>query len=65
MTIKIDVASSSDPNTVYAVYGRLVDDESQWQCECIGFAYRHRCRHVARAQEAIRGGLRKIEVFDA
>jgi|DEB0MinimDraft_3_1074331.scaffolds.fasta_scaffold02477_8 hypothetical protein len=65
MTLKIEVASSSDPNTVYAVYGRLFDDESQWWCECIGFAYRNGCRHMALAQEAIRGGIRKIEVFDA
>ncbi len=63
MTLKFRIASS-DRTKVYTVVGRLDEDaESSWQCQCIGYSYRRRCRHILAAMQAIDFGIQKLEVL--
>ena len=63
MTLKFRIASS-DRTKVYTVVGRLDEDaESSWQCQCIGYSYRRRCRHITAAKQAIENGIQKVEVL--
>tara|TARA_Y100001937_G_scaffold109684_1_gene154616 strand:- start:126 stop:338 length:213 start_codon:yes stop_codon:yes gene_type:complete len=63
MTLKFRIASS-DRIKVYTVVGRLDGDgESDWQCQCLGYSYRRRCRHILAAMQAIDSGIQKVEVL--
>ncbi len=44
------VGSKSVPGWWWAV---TWDDVDGWRCPCLGFAYRHRCSHVAAVREVV------------
>jgi hypothetical protein len=42
---------SSDGETLYNVVVIGEDDSDLWVCNCLGFSYRRRCRHIKEAWE--------------
>jgi hypothetical protein len=61
--LKFSIASS-DRVKIYEVIGRIDGDgESVWQCQCVGYSYRRRCRHITAAKQAIENGIQKVEVL--
>lgn len=54
--------SGQRPRTVYM--RQRPDGQFEWQCDCEGFGYRDKCRHVDIVADATRNGLLTMEQID-
>ena len=54
--------SGQKPRTVYM--RQRPDGQVEWQCDCPGFAYKDKCRHIKIVADATRAGLLTMEQID-